>query len=126
VSIKGNCHELRMELSIPLPATPALEYHRAEANRDGSLFVGAGKGVAAGLAKGEAGLQVNFNEGGWVQGFGPAVHASAGNEHIAVLSAGGMVNLLDHGSLGEASAGFTGLGAQLAISTTTGFTGNLK
>jgi len=126
VSIKGNCHELRVEISVPLPATPALEYHRAEGNRDGSLFVGAGKGVAAGLAKGEVGLQVNFNEGGWVQGFGPAAHASAGNEHVAVVSAGGMVNILDHGSAGEASAGFNGLGAQLAISTTTGFVGSLK
>lgn len=126
LSIKGNCHELRIALSIPLPATPAVEYHRAEGNRDGSLFVGVGKGIYKGAIKGEAGLQVNFNEGGWVQGFGPAAHAYAGNAHLAVVSAGGMVNLLDHGSIGEASAGLTGFGAQLAISTTTGFTGTIE
>lgn len=126
VSIQGDCKSLRMtlDLDLDLPATPTLEYRAAEHGHAGRIFVGGGQDALHGLVSGEAGLAVTFNEGGWVQGFGPAASATIGNDLVATGTAAGMLNLLDHGPAGDASVGFNGFGYQASLATDTGFSGH--
>lgn len=129
-SLKGDCNSVRFTADIvptlfdKVAATPVVEYRRASRDHPGSVFVGGSKSAPGGLASGEAGLQVNFDEGGWVQGFGPAASGKLGNDAVVALSGRAMVNLLDHGPAGDASVGFTGGGYQATLATGTGFTGN--
>jgi len=126
VTIQGDCKSLRMtfDLDLDLPATPTLDYRAASHGHNGKIFIGGGQEKFHGLVSGEAGLAVTFNEGGWVQGFGPAATVNVGNDAVATATATGMINLLDHGSAGEASVGFSGFGRQASIATDTGFSGN--
>lgn len=128
VTIQGDCKHLRMtlDLDLDLPATPTLEYQAASHGHSGKIFIGGGQDALHGLVSGEAGLALTFNEGGWVQGFGPAATVNVGNDMVATGTASGMVNLLDHGPAGEASVGFNGFGYQASIATDTGFSGNFQ
>ncbi|HTI65216.1 MAG TPA: hypothetical protein VL524_16940 [Gemmatimonadaceae bacterium] len=125
-SIAGDCNHVRMTIDLEaLPVTPTLDYKRATHDHAGSLFMGGGKEFVHGAVAGEAGLQVNFDEGGWVQGFGPAASVTVGSESLVTVSANGMVNLLDHGPAGQAGVKLDGPGFELSLATDTGFTGHL-
>lgn len=125
-SISGDCNHVRMTIDLEnLPVTPTLDYKRATHDHAGSVFMGGGKEFMHGAVAGEAGLQVNFNEGGWVQGFGPAGSVTVGSDDLVAISANGMINLLNHGPAGQAGIKLDGPGFEMSLATDTGFTGHL-
>lgn len=125
-SIAGDCNHVRMTIDLEnLPVTPTLDYKRATRDHAGSLFMGGGKEFMHGAVAGEAGLQVNFNESGRVQGFGPAGSVTVGSEDLVAISANGMINLLNHGPAGQAGIKLDGPGFEMSLATDTGFTGHL-
>ena len=125
-TVSGDCKHVRMTIDLEeLPVTPTLDYKRATHDHAGSLFMGAGKEMLHGAVGAEAGLQVNFDEGGWVQGFGPAGSVTVGSDKLVTISANGMLNILDHGSLGQAGISMAGPGFEVSLATDTGFTGHL-
>lgn len=111
-SMHADCHEMTMSIDFP-PITellggssPTLDIRRASGDKFGKFFIGVSNDLGHGAVSYNAGMQVTWDQGGWVKGAGPAVSASA-EDMNGLVHVGGelMANGLSQGPTMQGSLG---------------------
>jgi Flp pilus assembly protein TadD len=101
-TMQADCHEMTMSIDFPpiaalMGGSPTLDIRRSSDDKYGKFFIGVSNDIADGAASYSAGMQVTWDQGGWVKGAGPALTASAedlnGIVHVSgELMANGLSN----------------------------------
>ena len=102
-SMHADCHEMTMSIDFPpitelVGGSPTLDIRRSSGDKYGKFFVGVSNDVLDGAASYSAGMQVTWDQGGWVKGAGPTVTGSA-EDLNGIVHVGGelMANGLSNG-----------------------------
>ncbi len=109
-NMQADCHEMTMSIDYPpltalLGGSPTLDIRRASGDKYGKFFIGVGNDVAHGAASYAAGMQVTWDQGGWVKGAGPTISGEAGIDGVAHMSGELMTNGLSQGPTFQGTVG---------------------
>jgi hypothetical protein len=95
VTMDADCHKMTMSIDwavLDKIGSPKLEIERATATSNGKFFIGVERSNEAGTASGTGGLQVTWNNGGWVQSAGGVLSGTAGIDGVAQVSGDLFIN----------------------------------
>ena len=128
-TMEADCHRMIMSADILSDyigdlGTPTFEIQRASATQNGKFFIGISREASDGIglssvsASASAGLQVTWDNAGWVQSSGGAIHGEAGGAaNIPGVDASAHVSgdlLISGRQTGPAASGSVGAGATLS------------
>jgi Flp pilus assembly protein TadD len=110
-TMQADCHEMTMTIDFPpitelVGGSPTLDIRRSSGDKYGKFFIGVSNDIARGAATYSAGMQVTWDQGGWVKGAGPTLTASA-EDLNGIVHVGGelMANGLSKGPTMQGSVG---------------------
>lgn len=111
-------HEMKMTVEYyDKFGTPTLDLQRASSTENGKLFNGLSGDAADGLLGGAAGLQVTWDQCGWVQSSGLAATGEGGIDGLTDMSGDVTLGAGRNGSLaGTGSANVPGFGFAPSVS----------
>jgi hypothetical protein len=117
-TMDADCHAMKMTVEYyDKFGTPTLDIQRASSTKNGKFFIGVSGDKAGGLLSGQVGLQVTWDQGGWVQSSGLSASGGAGVDGLAHLSGDLALGAGNNGSLsGGASASVPAFGFAPGVS----------
>ena len=117
-TMDADCHEMKMSVDyFDEFGTPTFDLQRASSTKNGKFFIGVSGDAAGGLLGGSVGLQVTWDNGGWVQSSGAAASGEAGVDGLAHMSGDVTLGAGQNGSLaGTGSASVPGFGFAPSVS----------
>jgi Flp pilus assembly protein TadD len=123
-NMEADCHEMKMSVDYfsVLGGTPTVDIRRATRDKYGKFFLGLNWSDEPGIGSGSLGIEVTWDNQGWIKGAGPAATAEASSFGMSA-SGDAMLNVRSSGPLLQGQAGASASLGPMTFAPSTSFGG---